>query len=61
MLGFDFRAKVNGVGRYADPKAIEMGIERFESLCSLKCPISQAKLCSFKINLQQIRFLCGQV
>jgi hypothetical protein len=32
MLGFDFRGKVNDIERYADPKAIETGIVRFESL-----------------------------
>jgi hypothetical protein len=32
MLRFDFRGKVNDVGRYVDPKAIKRGIEWFESL-----------------------------
>ena len=31
MLRFDSRGKVNALGLYADPKAIETGTERFES------------------------------
>jgi hypothetical protein len=26
IVGFDFRGKLNDLGRYADPKAIETGI-----------------------------------
>jgi hypothetical protein len=33
MLRFDSRGKVSALGQYADPKAIEMGIQRFESPC----------------------------
>lgn len=32
MLGFDSRGKLNPLGCYADPKAIETGIEQFASL-----------------------------
>ena len=32
MFRLDSRGKVNDLGPYADPKTIEMGISRFESL-----------------------------